>query len=58
MAGTSAREDFEVDGFVMLPSYLSTEDLVPRHGYWTDGTLAGCALRYPGLDVDAWRGCL
>jgi hypothetical protein len=27
----------------------------PGHAFWTDNTLAGCALRYPRFDVDAWR---
>ncbi|TMQ91621.1 phytanoyl-CoA dioxygenase family protein [Actinomadura soli] len=27
----------------------------PGHPYWTDDTLAGVALRYPGLDLTPWR---
>ena len=27
----------------------------PGHPYWTPETLAGMALRYPGLDLTAWR---
>jgi hypothetical protein len=27
----------------------------PGHPYWTADTLAGCAARYPGFDLDAWR---
>ena len=27
----------------------------PGHPYWTDETLAGTALRYPGLDLSPWR---
>jgi len=26
----------------------------PGHAYWTDETLAGMALRYPGFDVNNW----
>lgn len=28
----------------------------PGHPYWTEETLAGTALRYPGLDLTPWRG--
>lgn len=27
----------------------------PGHPYWTPETLAGMALRYPGLDLEPWR---
>jgi hypothetical protein len=27
----------------------------PGHRYWTDETLAGIALRYPGINTDRWR---
>lgn len=27
----------------------------PGHPYWTPTTLAGMALRYPGLDLAPWR---
>jgi hypothetical protein len=27
----------------------------PGHPYWTPQTLAGVALRYPGLDLTAWH---
>jgi hypothetical protein len=27
----------------------------PGHPYWTEETLAGMELRYPGLDVERWR---
>jgi hypothetical protein len=27
----------------------------PGHGYWTDETVAGMALRYPGFDASRWR---
>lgn len=27
----------------------------PGHPYWTPETLAGMALRYPGLDLTPWR---
>ena len=27
----------------------------PGHPYWTDETLAGMALRYPGLDLSPWQ---
>jgi Phytanoyl-CoA dioxygenase (PhyH) len=27
----------------------------PGHPYWTEATLAGTALRYPGLDLTPWR---
>ncbi|WP_028927056.1 hypothetical protein [Pseudonocardia acaciae] len=28
---------------------------LPGHPYWTPETLAGVALRYPGLDLSPWR---
>jgi hypothetical protein len=30
----------------------------PGHPFWTDGTLAGVAGRYPGLDLAPWRAAL
>jgi hypothetical protein len=27
----------------------------PGHPYWTPETMAGMALRYPGLDLTPWR---
>jgi hypothetical protein len=48
----------EWDAFVAraTPRQLQLFGFPPSgHPYWTDDTLAGCALRYPGFDVDAWR---
>ena len=30
----------------------------PGHAFWTRDTLAGVALRYPGLDLEPWRAAL
>ncbi len=30
----------------------------PGHDYWSPETLAGCAERYPGLDLAPWRAAL
>ncbi len=30
----------------------------PGHAFWTLDTLAGVALRYPGLDLEPWRAAL
>ena len=30
----------------------------PGHDYWDETTLAGCAERYPGLDLAPWRDAL
>jgi hypothetical protein len=30
----------------------------PGHAFWTRDTLAGVALRYPGLDLEPWRTAL
>lgn len=30
----------------------------PGHAYWTDGTIEGVQLRYPGLDMAPWRGAI
>ena len=38
------------------PRQLELLGFPPRgHPYWTDETLAGMALRYPGLDLTYWR---
>ena len=60
---TEAREAWLEHGYVVLPEYLSSQDLKlalfgfppPGHPYWTPTTLTGMTQRYPGLDLAPWQ---
>jgi hypothetical protein len=54
-ARSYTREWTRFVGRATLPQLRALGFPPPGHPYWTPETLAGTALRYPGLDLSPWR---